>query len=469
MNIFLFNKSLRCIDNTTLIEQLINENEVTPIFIFTEQVNKNKNKYFSNNSVQFMCESLKELSEEIKKKYKGKLYFFHSDNLIKVFDDILKNIDINSIGTNFDYSPYAIQRQELLKNFCDKNSIKFYIKEDHVLYNILDNNNKKDDGTPYLVYTPFKNNCLKKLKVNKPNNFKKFILKKIKKIENLKYYIDLKEIDKFYEYNENINIKSGRNNGLNILKNIDQFKDYSTKRDFLNYDTTFLGAHNHFGTLSIREVYYSMEKYKLNSLIEQLIWRDFYYGLNYHYPHMLIGQIKEDNNKAYRSKFDNIKWNYDEELFKKWCIGKLGIPICDAGMNQLNLTGFMHNRLRMICANILTKLLLIPWNWGEKYFAQKLIDYDSIQNSAGWQWTCCGIDPQQVFRIFSPELQSKKFDKDCIFIKKYIPELQNIDNKDIHLWQTNYIKYKNINYPSPQIDYKKSRENGIKEYKKVNK
>jgi deoxyribodipyrimidine photo-lyase len=138
-------------------------------------------------------------------------------------------------------------------------------------------------------------------------------------------------------------------------------------------------------------------------------------------------------------------------------------------MRQLNKTGFMHNRLRMICANILTKLLLISWRWGEKYFATKLVDYDCIQNSAGWQWTCCGIDPQQVFRIFNPQIQNIKFDSKCIFIKKYIPELENISNEDIYNWDNTYNKYDNINYSSPSINYKNARENGINEFKKINK
>lgn len=467
MNIFLFNKSLRCIDNTTLINQIINEKNIIPIFIFTEQVNISKNKYFSNNSVQFMVESLHELSNTIHKKYNGKLYFFHNNNFINIFIEIIKNNNINSIGTNFDYSPYAINRQTILKNFCTKNNIKFYIYEDHLLYNILEGQTFKKDNTPYTVYTPFKNYCLKNLKVTELNKFNKFEFIKNKKLEDNKYYINNSDIDKFYEFNENANIKGGRSNALIILKKIIKFNNYDKSRDYLTYNTTFLAAHNHFGTVSIREVYYAMKKYKLYGLINQLIWRDFYYGLNYFYPHMLEGQI-EGINKAYKPKFDKIKWNYDEVLFKKWYNGILGIPICDAGMRQLNKTGFMHNRLRMITANVLTKLLLIDWKWGEKYFATKLIDYDSIQNSSGWQWTCCGIDPAQPYRIFSPQLQSKKFDSECIFIKKYIPELIDIPSKDIINWEYEYNKYPNINYPPPAIDYKYVRERAIKEYKKVN-
>jgi deoxyribodipyrimidine photo-lyase len=475
MNIFLFNKSLRCIDNTTLINQLINEKNVIPIFIFTEQVNIDKNKYFSNNSVQFMIESLHELYEDINKKYNGKLFFFNNNNFIKILQEINKTIKINSIGTNFDYSPYAKNRQGILDDFCKKNNIKLYLDEDHLLYNILDGKVLKKDKTPYTVFTPYKNFCLKNLQVDKPNNFKKFNFIKNTELEKNKYYIKKDEIDNFYEINKFANVKGGRSYSLNILKNINKFKDYDKERNNLVYKTTFLAAYNHFGTVSIREVYYAIKKYNLHGLINELIWRDFYYGLHYYFPLMLDGQVntnmnnqKGSNNKAYKSKFDHIKWNYDKNLFKKWCNGILGIPVCDCGMRQLNLTGFMHNRLRMVCANILTKLLLIPWTWGEKYFATKLIDYDCIQNSGGWQWTACGVDPQQVFRIFSPKLQSQKFDPDCIFIKEYIPELKDIDNNDIHNWETNYIKYKNIDYPEPQIDYVNARKISINELKRVN-
>lgn len=465
MNIFLYNKSLRCNDNTTLIEQINNENNIIPIFIFTEQVNINKNNYFSNNSVQFMIESLIELAYEIKKKYNGKLYFFHSDKLIKVFEEIIKNNVINSIGTNFDYSPYAKLRQDILLNFCDKNNIKFYIKEDHVLYDIIFGQTLKKDNTPYKVFTPFKNFCLKNLIIREPNNFKKFNFIINKKLEDNKYYINIKNINKFYIFNEYNNIKGGRSNGLKILKNANHFKLYTKSRDNLTYNTTFLSAYNHYGILSIREVYNS---FKNNiGIVNELHWRDFYYNLYYNFPNMLGGQINKIN-ETFKPKFNNILWNNNNKLFNNWCNGTLGIPMCDCGMRQLNKIGFMHNRLRMICANVLTKLLLINWHLGEKYFAQKLIDYDCIQNSGGWQWMCAGIDPQMVFRIFSPKLQNIKFDPECIFIKEYIPELKNVPNKDIINWENSYINYTDIDYPSPQIDYVKAREYAIKEYKKIN-
>jgi deoxyribodipyrimidine photo-lyase len=249
--------------------------------------------------------------------------------------------------------------------------------------------------------------------------------------------------------------------------NLKIVENYTMNRDFPSLNgTSKLGIHLRFGTIGIREL--ARQILSINeTFLNELIWRDFYYGLNYFHPFMLQGQTNGIN-KAYRAKFDKIKWNNDEDLFDKWKNGKLGIPICDSGMNQLRLTGFLHNRLRMICANILTKLLLIDWRKGEMFFAQNLIDYDSIQNNAGFQWTCCGIDPAQPFRIFNPSLQIKKFDKECIFIKKYIPELIDVSSDDIIMWETEYYKYPKINYPPPQINYKKSRQNAITEYKKVN-
>ncbi len=466
MNIFIFNKSLRCIDNTTLIHQIKETGNVIPIFVFTEQVNKKKNDYFSNNSVEFMVESLYELAEEIKK-YNGKLYFFHNDDLIKVLKEINKNKEINSIGTNFDYSPYARQRQELLKDLCDKLNITFYIKEDHVLFDILEGQTNKENGDPYSVYTPFRNHCVKNLKVREVDKFNKFIFKKDSSLDDNKYAISIKEIDKFYDYNEFANIRGGRSNGLKIIKKLGEFKDYTDKRDLFTYNTTFLSAHNHFGTVSIREVYYkAKEKLKGTSFINELIWRDFYYNLFYNNPHMLNGMIG-GKNKSFKPKYDKIKWSYNKTLFDKWCNGTLGIPVCDAGMRQMNKTGFMHNRLRMITSCVLVKLLNLPWQWGEKYFAQKLLDYDSIQNAGGWGWGAHGIDPNQVFRIFSPSNQSIKFDPNCEYIKKYIPELKNVDNKDIHNWETKYENYSI--YYKPAIDYKEARKETLKEMSRVNK
>ena len=475
MNIFLFNKSLRYVDNIALIYQTIEcsktNSSIIPIFIFTEQINKKKNLYYSENSVKFMCESLKELADDIKKKYNGKLYFFHSDNFIDVFKEIIKINKIDSIGCTFDYSPYAVRRQTILEDFCTQHNITFYIQEDCVLYNIKNPNTLKSDGTPYMVYTPFKNHC-KKLHIDKPNKFKEFKFIKNNALHKNKYYINESEINKFYNSdldkdkqkdNEDEKIYGGRLSGLKILKNAHKFNDYKKNRDYLIYNTTRLAAYINFGVISIREIH---EAFKLNKdLINQLIWNNFYCYLSYHFPHTLEGQIGKKN-KTFKPKFDKVKWHYNEILFNKWTTGNLGIPICDAGMRQLSTTGYLHNRGRMIVSSVLTKLLLIDWKLGEKWFANNLIDYNSIQNNFGWNWTCGGVDPQNVFRIFNPYIQSRKYDPNTEYIKRYIPELKNVPVNDIHNWNLTYSKYiDKIDYVKPQIDYKIARSKGIKAYK----
>jgi deoxyribodipyrimidine photo-lyase len=445
MHVFLFNKSLRIHDNTTLNAQSL-LGKIVPIFVFTEQVNPKKNQYFSDHSVQFMVESLEDLKKDIHKQG-GELYFFH-DDLIDCLHKLHKKAPFDSLGTNFDYSPYARRRTDELVQFCKKNEIEFVCKEDHVMYDILEGQTLKKDKTPYTVFTPFKNNCQKKLKVPSPVYTTIHFMKQ-PKWNSLR----VRDIHDYYTFNPHANITGGRTNGLHILSKLDQFHTYDKERDTFTYSTTFLSAHNHYGTVSIREVY---EAAKQNtSIVNELCWRDFYYNLFYTHPYMLGGQIG-DINQPFKEKFGKIKWVYDKELFKKWCNGTLGIPVCDAGMRQMNQIGFMHNRLRMITSGVLCKLCRLPWWWGEQYFARTLLDYDCIQNGGGWGWGCHGIDPQQVFRIFSPKLQGESYDKECIYIKKYIPELKDVPNKDIHNWEESHVNY-TVYYP-PAINYKEARK-----------
>lgn len=459
VNVFIFHRDLRLYDNTTLIQILKELKEpVLPIFILTpEQIEKKINKYFSNNSVQFMIESLIDLNEQIEK-YNGKLYFFKGDT-IKILKYINSIHNIKTIGFNIDYTPYAIERDNKIKTWCNINKINIISEEDVVLYNILNGKTKNiNTGNPYVVYTYFKKHCLNNLKINEINKFNDFNFYKTSK---LKDEIKINELKKYYEENENINIHGGRSNGLKILKNIEKFKDYNKKRDCLNYNTTFLGAHLHFCTLSPREVYYNIlnKLGKNNNLINELHWRDFYMNITFYYPQVLKG-------KSFKENYDNIKWEEDNEKFNLWCKGQTGFPIIDASMNQLNITGYMHNRCRMIVASFLTKDLRIDWRLGEKYFASKLVDYSPMQNNGGWQWaSSSGCDSQPYFRIFNPWTQSKKYDPECEYIKKWIPKLKDVNNKDIHNWNKKHILYK-IDYPSPIVDHDKERLITLKLYKK---
>ena len=467
MNIFIFNRGLRLTDNTTLIHMCKLNLAITPIFIFTEQVNKRKNAYFSNNAVEFMIESLHELAADIQK-LKGKLYFFHCEDIIMALAAIHKQTAIASIGTGYDYTPYARDRQAKFAEFCTKHNILLYMREDHCLYNVLDGATLKADNTPYTVFTPFKNR-VSAIPIKPVDTYKAFTFKTVKALESVKYYIS--DIDQFYTPNAHADIHGGRALALRILHNIADFAAYGTQRDYFLYHTTRLAAHNHFGTVSIREVYHRIHdvlKKKGASLINELIWRDFYYQLYYHFPHMLGGQVG-GKNQAFKAKYNAIKWRDDPAMFRAWCEGRLGIPVCDAAMRQLNITGFMPNRLRMVCAAVLTKLCLITWRLGERYFAQKLKDYDAIQNSAGWAWTITGIDPQQVFRIFSPKIQGKKFDPECKYILTYIPELSHVPHRDIHNWDEKHANYPAVKYPACLFDYRSAYNRAIKELVRVHK
>ena len=475
MNIFIFHRDLRINDNTTLIKQLKAVRDVVPIFIFTpEQIEPKKNDYYSSNSVQFMIESLHELNNSIQE-HGGKLHFFKGDT-IKVLNSIHKSHPIKSVGYNIDYTPYARQRDASINEFCNKKDITIFAEEDYAMYNILDGKTKnQNNDSCYLVFTPFKKYCIKNLTVNDINTFhsldsKGIHFKKIdskgidsKGIDSNKYSIKESDIDNFYENNNNIHISGGRKEGLKILSNIKKWKDYDKERDHLEYKTTSLSAHNHFGTVSIREVYWRILDIlgKGSGLISELHWRDFYINITWYYPKILAGMIGK-RNKGLKDKYDKIKWSTNNTYYEKWCEGKTGFPIIDAAMSQLNTTGYMHNRCRMIVASFLCKDLCLDWRMGEKYFASKLLDYDPMSNSGGWQWSSSvGADSQPYFRIFNPWTQQKKFDPNCIYIKKWLPILKDVDNKTIHTWDENYTDI----YIKPIISHDVMRKKALDMYK----
>ena len=458
MNIFLHHRDIRYQDNTTLIkmyEEL--KLPITPIFIFPpEQIDPKKNKYFSNNLVQFMCESLVELNKDYKDK-KGQLYFFEGDNL-DVLKDIHKKSKIGNIGFNVDYSPYAKSRDDKIKKWAKKEGINVYHMEDMLLQSLLNDKTKsKNSGEPYKVFTPFMKFLSSTYSVDKPS--KKNI--KYSKLDiKSKYQIDAKDLKKFYNTNDNLNVESGRKQAkkkLNMVKNQDE---YDEKRNCLTYNTTHLSAYINLGLLSIREIYHhAVDKLgKKNGIITELYWRDFYYNILNFFPHVV--------GNSFRENYDKIKWRNNKKQFKAWCEGKTGFPIVDACMRQMNETGYMHNRGRMIVASFLTKDLLIDWRWGEKYFATQLQDYNISANNGGWQWASgSGTDSQPYFRIFNPWSQSDKFDPNCEYIKKWVPELSEIENKHIHQWDKFYQDYE-TDYPEPIVNHKDERENTLKVYKK---
>ena len=455
MNIFIHHRDLRFIDNTTLIKQIKEEGNITPIFVFPpEQIDPKKNKYFSHNLVQFMIESLKELNQDYIKK-KGELYTFKGQ-YIKILSQIHKDVGINSIGFNSDYSPYSIKRDAKIIKFCKKHNIKFYIEEDILLHDISSKNGLNKEEEPYKVFTPFKRNLMK-YPVRKVNKFKKFSFIKNSNLKNKYYFNDL---DKLYNKNDNVLVKGGRTWAKKRISNLERYKVYDKCRDFMTYETTLLSASINFNVLSIREIYEIIVKKfgKKHGIINELYWRDFYYNILFHFPHVIKGNFKE--------KYNYIKWDNNTSHFNKWKEGKTGFPIVDACMRQLNTTGYMHNRGRMIVSSFLIKNLLVDWRKGEKYFANMLTDYNISANNGGWQWASGGgTDAQPYFRIFNPWTQAKKYDKNCEYIKKWIPELGDVDNKDILNWDIMHKNY-DIKYPNPIVDHKTTRNRALTIFKK---
>ena len=457
MNIFIHRRDLRINDNNSLINLAKNCNNINPIFIFNpEQIFPEKNQYFSNNLVEFMCDSLKDLHNQYKK-YNIDFMIFEGD-IIDVLNSINNTQKIKSLGFNKDYSPFSKKRDTLIKSWCKKNKIKLINEEDMLLVDIsskksINPNSKK----PYHVFSPFLKN-MKKTSILKPIEYKpNFTSNKIIS----KYKIKLNDISKYYKINSEKHVSGNRNQALDILKNISKLDEYNKLRGNLNYSTSNLSAFINMGIVSIREVYHTiMDKLGSDSLLlNELYWRDFYYNILYYYPDVVKGSFKK--------KYDKLNWENDENKFTLWKEGKTGFPVVDACMRQLNKTGYMHNRGRMIVSSFLTKDLHIDWRWGEKYFANKLIDYNISANNGGWQWTAgTGTDSQPYFRIFNPWTQSANYDNNCNYIKKWIPELKDIDNKIIHNWNKYYIKYPDV-YLKPIIDHSESRKKTLLMYKNV--
>jgi len=451
--LFIFRRDLRLLDNNGLNYAMDNYDKIVPIFIFTPEQVTNKNKYKSNNAIQFMCESLKDLDSELKKKG-SKLHIFCGEN-IEVLKKIIKNINVESIVFNMDYTPYAIKRDLEIEKLCKKENVKCDMKEDYLLSKIGEYNKK--NGEPYTIFTPFKNNGLK-YNVDKPDH---------SRIKNMVKLNKLKE-DKIIKYDENnkILVRGGRDNGLEYLRQIKNQKKYDKNRNILNISTTQLSAYIKFGCVSIREVYWEIvsEFGKGNSLLGQLFWREFYFYICYYFPEVL-------NGKNFNKKYDKIKWKWSKKHYDAWCNGETGYPVVDAGMRELNETGYMHNRARLITSNFLNRILGIDWRWSEIYFANKLTDYDPAVNSGNHQWIASvGVDPKPYFqRLFNPWIQSKKFDPEASYIKKWIPGLKNIPAKEIHNWEKYFEDYNldEIDYFEPIIEYKKGREDSIKMYRKV--
>lgn len=402
-----------------------------------------------------MIESLTDLDEQLQEK-EGRLFLFYGETK-EVLRSLIKTAGINAVFVNHDYTPFSIHRDLNLKNECAENRVVFKDYPDYLLnepYEVL-----RDDGGIYSVYTPFKNKSMEN-EVRKPqdNLYTHYYIKPVPDEVGEDIFSKVLPVE-----NEHIFIHGGRKNGLKMLDDIARHKNYDTERDIPSIPgTTGLSAHHKFGTLSIREVYHKVcEKLgKVHTLVKQLYWRDFFVHVGYHYPEIL--------GSAFHEKYNKINWRRDEQDFQAWCEGRTGFPIVDAGMRELNATGFMHNRVRMVTASLLVKDLQIDWRWGEKYFAQKLIDYDPFVNNGNWQWVAStGCDVQPYFRIFNPWRQQERFDPECKYIKKWVPELNNLTPQEIHQWSGGGGSLFAPNYPPPMVDHARESEKIKEIFKKL--
>jgi deoxyribodipyrimidine photo-lyase len=426
MTIFWFRRDLRLEDNHGLYEALANSKAVLPIFIFDKMILDELPQ--DDARVTFIYECLVEINTKLQKINKSLAVFYGKPE--DIFEQIIADHNLEAVYTNHDYEPYALKRDTELKSFFDQKSISFQTFKDQVVFER--NEVVKDDGTPYVVYTPFSKKWKEKLKNNPIENYKSEAL--LEKIAPHSYpFIGLND----FGFKESaIKVRP-----YDITKNI--IENYTATRNFPAVDkTSYASVHLRFGTISTRKLVQYAAKFEDETYLKELIWREFFMQILWHFPNTV--------HNSFRPKYDAIQWKNNEDLFKKWCQGKTGYPIVDAGMRQLNKTGYMHNRVRMVVASFLTKHLLIDWRWGETYFAQKLLDYEQSSNVGNWQWAAgSGVDAAPYFRIFNPTEQVKKFDKDLKYIKKWVPELET------------------LHYPDPIVDHKTARELCLKTYKEA--
>jgi len=427
VSIFWFRRDFRLDDNTGLFYAYTQEENVLPLFIFdTDILDKLDDK--KDARVEFIHSQINRLNEELKS--------FGSSLLVKygkpaeIWKSLMEEYDIQTVYSNRDYEPYAKERDNEVKNLLKQKNIQLLDFKDQVIF-------EKDEiingsGEFYKVFTPYSKKWLDKFK---NTNIQTLSLDKKK--------------NRFFQTPTlpipTLNDLGFEKSGIEIpVLEIDRplIQKYAEVRNFPSIKgTTRLGIHLRFGTISVRKL--ALEAMQLSdTYLNELIWREFYMMILFHNPQVV--------NQAFKSQYDRIPWRNNEGDFRKWCEGQTGYPIVDAGMRELNTTGFMHNRVRMIVASFLTKHLLIDWRWGEAYFAKKLLDYELSSNNGGWQWAAgTGTDAQPYFRVFNPESQTQKFDKDLKYIKKWVPE------------------YGTLAYSRPMVDHKFARERAIETYKKA--
>jgi len=426
MTIFWFRRDLRVDDNIALFHALSSAEPALPIFIYDENILSELPK--NDARVTFIHDLLEKIQVEFQKHGKSLAVFYGEPKA--VFEQLIQENQISSVYTNHDYEPYARIRDQEIYQVFKANDIEFKTCKDQVIFEKSEV--VKDDGLPYVVYTPYSRKWKERFKSI-----------------SLKHYESEKKVDQLANHNYPFLALSDFGFEVSSIKvapfdvSDKLISNYEATRNFpANEGTSMLGAYLRFGAVSIRKMVAKAIESKNETFWNELIWREFFMQILWHFPHTV--------NSSFRAKYDAIQWNNNEDEFKKWCEGKTGYPMVDAGMRELNATGHMHNRVRMVVASFLCKHLLIDWRWGETYFAQKLFDYEQASNVGNWQWAAgSGVDAAPYFRIFNPSEQIKKFDKDLKYSKKWVPELET----------AHYVK--------PIVDHKEARERCLKVYKEA--
>ena len=446
--LFLFHRDFRIIDNVGLRAASKDCSKLYTAFIFTQEQVSKVNQFRSINAIQFMLESLESLSQQIHL-HGGNLILLYGST-ISMVKQLLRKLDIQCLYFNRDYTPYAIERDTSLQKLCDNLGIRCKMFDDYYL---------REPGTVlnqsngfFHKFTPFYEKIIDRDEFSKiskvahtiPMNFSK--KSSSVKLEHVVTLADIEEkiVDKSKDKSPNVLVKGGRKEAIKHLSKSQEH--YGETRDIFAYNTSQLSAYLKFGCISIREVFWSYYKRygKNHEILRQLIWRDFFAHILFGYPDSL--------KKMYYERFEHIRWSKNEKWLDAWKSGKTGVPMVDASMRQLNQTGYMHNRGRMLVAHFLVKTLSLDWREGEKYFARMLVDYDVASNSGNWKSIVGGgVYASPWFRTMSPWIQSAKYDPECVFIKTWVPELGNVPTRDIHKWNLvcDDPKYKNHIYPKP--------------------
>ncbi len=431
ISIFWFRRDLRLDDNVGLYQALQSNLPVLPIFIFDTEILGTLPR--KDPRVPFIHLQLQKLRNQLRDNHQSGIALYHGEPL-SIFKKLTEEYQVQQVFTNHDYEPYALGRDAKVKDYLVEKGILFQTFKDQVIFE--KNEVEKDNGDPYVVYTPYM------------KRWKEAFKPSIHLVDYDTHPLMEKNLYRAPSF-PNLSLKDIGFEPADIKVpdykvSPDLIQDYKETRDYpgIQHGTSRLGPHLRFGTVSIRKMVQKAIAEKDKTFQNELIWREFFMQILWHFPKTV--------NHAFKPKYDRIKWRNDEDEFERWKTGTTGYPLVDAGMRELNATGYMHNRVRMLVASFLCKHLLIDWRWGEAYFAEKLLDYELASNVGNWQWAAgSGVDAAPYFRIFNPITQAEKFDKNLKYIEKWVPEFQE------------------LTYPSPMVDHKMARERCLKVYKEA--